>query len=742
MQNRIDKLEGLVLSLIGSGNDSLSSATTNRAVSVSRGSNSYTPITPQGSDDTLREGSVESETDGIAKSFGVLHVNNNQSLYVGDSHWATILQEISEVKTYFKEHQKQYEEALNTVEASRRDAGIQAVGPAFLLVGRTPPDFKELVNRLPRRPEVDQLVHRYFGDFNPTLRILHLPTWRKQYDKYWQNPGGSHASFLGQLYAICGLAMQSYFKNHDEPYEYQGRSHDLSMMYRGLTQQCLQLVDYTKIEQTTIETMILHVHAEYQKTGEADIGLWVLSRMVISLAMRTGIHRDGKNFPGITPFQCEIRRRLWTFLRTLETHLSFAVGLPSMIREYDTDTELPSNLKDDDFEEATAPMPTSRSRNEFTDVSYFIARAELTYCLSRISATVTSTGVISYEEIVRLNDETRDTYNGTFPVLQVRSPEDLQNGSNNTFIMRMNLSILYNKAICVLHRKYLSLSRQNTRFSPSRQACIDASLALLRNQQIIDREHRSSGRLHQIQSRMTSSTAVSLMRHDFILAGILIALDLLASVQAEVAGRSSGDIEIWGTERKEEQLQAIEGAKAIWKTLRSQYVEAYKAYSICGVMLQKIQHYLSQIKAKQTAQGTTQDGDLSTQRTPAERNPMSMEKSEQSAALSLGMLSNRASKGNWKTGGLPTFESNSQSQTGTTPGYFVESSTIDGNIFPVFGRMGGELPASMDWVCLYPKSSISTNRFRMRGIHIYRTLILKHHQTVTYGRETLIILRL
>ena len=716
MQNRIDKLEGFVLSLMSSGNDPLSSTTTNQAVSVSRSSNSLTPITPQSSEDTPREASVESETDRVAKSFGVLHVNNNQAAYIGDSHWATILNEISEVKTYFREHQKQYEEALNTVEASRKEAGIQSTGPAFLLVGRNPPDFRELINRLPRKSEVDQLVHRYFQDANPGLRILHLPTWRTQYEQFWQNPGGSDASFLGQLYAICGLAMQSYSKNQDEPSEYQGRSQDLSMMYRGLTQQCLQLVNYSKIEQTTIETMILHVHAEHQKTGEADIGLWVLSRMIISLAMRTGIHRDGKNYSGITPFQCEIRRRLWTFLRTLDIHLSFTVGLPSMIRDSDTDTELPSNLNDADFDQDTAVMPPARSKNELTEVSYLIAKAHLASCLSRINATIVGTGTISYDEIIRLNDEVRDTYNGTFPALQVRTLEDFRTASDDTFSMRMNLSILYNKILCVLHRKYLTLSRQNTRFNPSRQACIDASLSLLRSQQIIEEAHQPDGQIHQSKWKLTASKVPSLMLHDFILAGTLISLDLLASVQAQAAGRSSGDIEIWGMERTEEQSQAIQGAKVIWESLKGQYVEAYKAHSICSVVQRKIQHCISQNDGTKIAQETTQDKALATNGNVDMDNSISAKQSERSAAFSLGTLSNGLPDGNWKTdnesplrnenvspplGGNGQVINSNQFQASAMSNCFLDpSAPLNNNSFPLFSAIGGEIPANMDWVSL------------------------------------------
>ena len=69
--------------------------------------------------------------------------------------------------------------------------------------------------------------------------------------------------------------MQSYHKNEDEPYEYRGRTLSLASNYSALTQQCLLLADFTKPEHTMMETLILYLHGEYNKAGEADVGLWV-----------------------------------------------------------------------------------------------------------------------------------------------------------------------------------------------------------------------------------------------------------------------------------------------------------------------------------------------------------------------------------------------------------------------------------------------------------------------------------
>lgn len=102
MQNRIDRLEGLVLSLMTNGAQSAGPAAASRSLSMSAstGSMEYPPdigvngvnnqhgmMRPDG-----EEG--ESETDQVAQSLGVLKVFDNKAMYYGDAHWATILHDV------------------------------------------------------------------------------------------------------------------------------------------------------------------------------------------------------------------------------------------------------------------------------------------------------------------------------------------------------------------------------------------------------------------------------------------------------------------------------------------------------------------------------------------------------------------------------------------------------------------------------------------------------------------------
>ena len=177
MPDRIDKSERIVLSLLSSGGET-SSRFSEHTVSRSARSGSqagFSSVSPKPVYGSLSP--TSDEYDSVAKSFGHLEVNNDRSSYFGDSHWATLLQELSGVKSYLREHEMEYDEVSRNVKADNADTDLQSTGPAFFLGETKSIDLRDLVNRLPSRLEVDKLVQRYFNGYDPGPHILHMPAW-------------------------------------------------------------------------------------------------------------------------------------------------------------------------------------------------------------------------------------------------------------------------------------------------------------------------------------------------------------------------------------------------------------------------------------------------------------------------------------------------------------------------------------------------------------------------------------
>lgn len=309
MQNRIDRLEGLVLSLMHSGAD-VDPTTAASAAGMVPGAGAGLPSRTdsmasagesmnQAADDLDADSDID---DGLATSLGVLKVDTDRgkSMYVGQEHWHTLLTDITEVKSYFAMHKKElessYEKVLSSKPATSREA------PTFLL-GAPSTTEGDLRAELPPKPTVLTLCGRYFNSMDNAVNIIHAPTFNAQLRSHWQDPAKTPIMWLGLLYSVMCLAMLSYHKVGDEPPEWKGRAMELASLYRVRTVQCLVIADYTKPVEYTVETMILYVFGEYSSRWDADLGLWLIGSLITRVAFRMGYHRDAKWFPSITPFQ-------------------------------------------------------------------------------------------------------------------------------------------------------------------------------------------------------------------------------------------------------------------------------------------------------------------------------------------------------------------------------------------------------------------------------------------------------
>lgn len=105
MQNRIDRLEGLVLSLMTNGAQSAGPAAAQAAIANSlNGSSSDQQFDmsnmssgmSSGQPESIQEEDAgeESEMETVTKSIGVMKVNNNQTIFASEAHWYAILGEV------------------------------------------------------------------------------------------------------------------------------------------------------------------------------------------------------------------------------------------------------------------------------------------------------------------------------------------------------------------------------------------------------------------------------------------------------------------------------------------------------------------------------------------------------------------------------------------------------------------------------------------------------------------------
>jgi len=296
-----------------------------------------------------------------------------------------------------------------------------------------------------------------------------------------------------------------------------------------------------------------------------------------------------------------------------------------MIYEHDTDTKLPHNIFDEEFGANTKVLPPSRPVTEPTPIAYMIGKSRLSFEFGNILQAVTRVGKhVPYEEIMQYDRKLRDIMDEFPPHLKLK-PLDGSHDPVTLIIARYNLDLLYQKIMCMLHRKHMLRARMNPRYAPSRRAAIHASLETLNHLKSIYRECQPTGRLR------TMKWYVSATSRDTLLPTMLVVTDLhhdFTNDQAQDPQAAS----FWSPEQRENMVKTLEDVRDIWTSLAAESVEAFKAANILRIMLEKIKNP-EKVAASSGPLAPSHPDNLFNTFGAGDLQP------EQSAAMTLGMLS-------------------------------------------------------------------------------------------------------
>jgi hypothetical protein len=303
--------------------------------------------------------------------------------------------------------------------------------------------------------------------------------------------------------------------------------------------------------------------------------------------MHMGYHRDAKNYPQMSLWEGEMRRRLWAVLKEVDLLVSSQFGLPSNINTQLTDTQKPRNLHDEDFDEDSKELPPSRPEMERTCTLYSIVKSRLLGSLSDILTALTSRLPVSYEEIMRLDKQLGASHDSFASMLRYKPFSQSVADPIDLIMQRYWLELLYQKARSVLHRKYLGLARMNKLYTHSRWVCLDAATKTLRHQYDIHCEMQPGGRLSKERWFLSS-----LSTHDFLLADMILCLELsYLNAQAKSPGTTAHALAALGSNTtpalipRDQLLDILRTSRSIWQTARKKSTEANRAFKILSKML-------------------------------------------------------------------------------------------------------------------------------------------------------------
>ncbi|KAG5924824.1 hypothetical protein E4U61_006409 [Claviceps capensis] len=243
----------------------------------------------------------------------------------------------------------------------------------------------------------------YINNVEPLVKIMHVPSVdsimcdaRDNFDKL--TPGNKALVFVIYLAAVTSL-------EPDEVQTYFGANkNDLLAQFRFAVEQALakaKLLDTSDLTVLRAFTLFLVV----VKRHEDSRFCWALTGLAVRIAQGMGLHRDGSHLK-LSPFEAEMRRRLWWAILILDLRSADELGTDMTISETSYDTLMPANINDSDIgpESTEAPMP----REGKSDCAVTIVRCEICALARKIlTAGSAMTSLCPSSEISSIADRER-----------------------------------------------------------------------------------------------------------------------------------------------------------------------------------------------------------------------------------------------------------------------------------------------------------------------------------------------
>ncbi|KAH0361733.1 hypothetical protein KCU65_g8517, partial [Aureobasidium melanogenum] len=227
---------------------------------------------------------------------------------------------------------------------------------------------------LPPQADADQLVAFYLDNYEHLHRIVHVPTFKKQYHDFWlsdQSRSPAIASLIMSIMAVSASAPPIGERYKDVASHW---SLSVDEWLRHHSPKRYELIHYQVLLLSYLAKRMNQIHKKMFWTESSNL----LQRAILDELPSTDSVRRSDNV-----FHVEMRRRIWHVIRELELQNSYEFGLPTLLHNIDCNLGAPANIADEEFDEycsTSVVMSCSSSNIELMERSLAIAAERSLRC--------------------------------------------------------------------------------------------------------------------------------------------------------------------------------------------------------------------------------------------------------------------------------------------------------------------------------------------------------------------------
>ncbi|RAL14766.1 Zn(II)2Cys6 transcription factor [Aspergillus homomorphus CBS 101889] len=341
----------------------------------------------QFSENAIAPGPQNGGDAGVTTSRGRLVVQGGRTRYVGDE--ASVILGDKEVCD------KSSDEESDTHTSTRMKGPIPVPSIGFL---RSDHSTEGLGPSIPLKTfpvsQLQALWEIYQSNVAPMIALLHLRSIDSLMVEAAQDMENLDPEQAALVSAVCFAAVVSMTAQQcilllDEPHDICIENYRRSAEHAIAKANLISTQDVRVLQAATLFLLCL------RRCSDSRL-VWAESAIVVRVAQRQGVHRDGQPL-GLSPYEIEMRRRLWWHICILDMLCSEDQGTDTQIRPEMSNTKIPSNIDIEVLrpEMDTMPLPSLG----FSDITLCIIHCQMmTHLYWPSKSFETSIGAMSLEQ--------------------------------------------------------------------------------------------------------------------------------------------------------------------------------------------------------------------------------------------------------------------------------------------------------------------------------------------------------
>lgn len=319
---------------------------------------------------------VSVSNQGLENKFGRLVVSEGRSRYVNTSFWASLNNEVEDLKGILNHESEEEDEG--SPGSPHHSFPSHHQGWMFSYSSHS----VDMLSIHPIPTQIPTYWNIFKDRVDPLVKVLHLPSISPTILASSSHLGNLSKGFEALLFSIYYCATTSL--SNKECLSMLGEDRNsLLNRYRFGTEQALARATFLVAEEVVIVQAFVLFLMCLRRNSPARI-LWSLTGLLVRMSQSMGLHRDGVHF-SLAPFEIEMRRRLWWQVCLLDSRAAEDHGSDPSILENSFDTKMPLNVNDEDISPDMQDLP--QEHVGCTEMSFCLIRFEVANVFRRLNYT-------------------------------------------------------------------------------------------------------------------------------------------------------------------------------------------------------------------------------------------------------------------------------------------------------------------------------------------------------------------